>query len=426
MKRDLIKLGAILLFMPLVLWGKGVSDPFTEMADELTEKTGVRGVHRIAVLEFKMVNSQGTVAGRIVQERLISAFVKKGTVSVVERDRLDEVKRELTLGMTGLLDETTTKQIGKVLGVDGLVLGSLSDSGKGNLEANARLVLVESGEILGATTRELRRTWLESDISGPTPSNSLEGWRMPNDFEPALSTFTAPGTVIYKNISPLGSKFEILQLTLVEEDRISATLDLEYILPAEYLGSSLRISYLPQQTIEMMAGHHVVRIRICMNESEFFQATSHLEIIFSTVNPKYKLNFDTTTLEIPFRRIWINPSWKREGYLLNTNPTMRIDRADPLVLSWGKGFTLYGDFARGWRNYGRYVVVGGGGLYRYLKIIEWSEDRIVVASPKSGRSPNKFVWVNPEVPNFLSVISGEAHSNIFLIKFNPEGLPKRD
>lgn len=103
---------------------------------------------------------------------------------------------------------------------------------------------------------------------------------------------------------------------------------------------------------------------------------------------------------------------------------MRISRVNPPTLSWDKGFTLYGDFKKSsYKNNGRYVVLGGGSLYRCLKIREWNEDRIVVESPKSGRSNNHCVQIDPQVPYFLSVVSVEDHSNLFLIKINPEGLP---
>lgn len=56
-------------FSCLLSSGEGVSlDPFAEMATELSAKADARGVHRVAVLEFKMVNSQGAVGGRVVQE----------------------------------------------------------------------------------------------------------------------------------------------------------------------------------------------------------------------------------------------------------------------------------------------------------------------------------------------------------------------
>lgn len=83
---------------------------------------------------------------------------------VVERQRLLAILEEMKLGMTGLLDPKTTKEVGRMLGVDAILFVNLASvrynsdvttafiakSEKENIDVtlDARLVTVETGEIL--------------------------------------------------------------------------------------------------------------------------------------------------------------------------------------------------------------------------------------------------------------------------------------
>lgn len=183
---------------------------------------------------------------------------------------------------------------------------------KGTLETNARLVLVETGEILGAVTKQLKKTWIESEKTDPSSVDPLDGWRLPTDLEPSLSTSTQPGTVIYKNSSLVGSDPKI-KLILVEEDPESATFDLEYYLPPAYQGKTTWIYYGPGRYIKAPVGQNMVRVSLSVNEHTFFWAIS--QVSFVIVEECLANNFRPlmTQETIPFRKIMINSSWKGRG-----------------------------------------------------------------------------------------------------------------
>ncbi len=75
----------------------------------------------------------------------------KGTpgVTVVERSRLQEILDELELGHAGVTDPDTAAKLGKLLGAEWMLLGSYFEL-LGTLRIDARLVKVETGEILHA------------------------------------------------------------------------------------------------------------------------------------------------------------------------------------------------------------------------------------------------------------------------------------
>lgn len=64
--------------------------------------------------------------GRGISDMLVTELVKDGTYSVVERNRLDAVLSEQKLGLSGVVDAATAAQIGRVLGVSAVIVGSIT------------------------------------------------------------------------------------------------------------------------------------------------------------------------------------------------------------------------------------------------------------------------------------------------------------
>ena len=128
---------------------------------------------RIAVAEFQD-RSGHRGAGQGVADMLVTALVKSGEFTVIERKELDKVLAEQRLGRGGNVTPQTAPAIGKLLGADLLVLGSISELGTKdrNVSGGApmfgakinaktaraavdiRLVNTTTGEIIAAETEE--------------------------------------------------------------------------------------------------------------------------------------------------------------------------------------------------------------------------------------------------------------------------------
>lgn len=80
-------------------------------------------------------------------QMLISDLASLDGVKVVERERLQDVLNEQHLAASGKVDARTAARLGKLLGARYLVLGRYFDA-LGTFRADARLVDVESGEIV--------------------------------------------------------------------------------------------------------------------------------------------------------------------------------------------------------------------------------------------------------------------------------------
>lgn len=77
-------------------------------------------------------------------------------LKVVERKELEKILEEQKLALTGLTDQTTAAQVGRLLGANAFVLGGFQEVEKKLLVA-ARVVDVETGEILFALRVEGKR-----------------------------------------------------------------------------------------------------------------------------------------------------------------------------------------------------------------------------------------------------------------------------
>ncbi len=132
------------------------NEPPTQPAQPAAESSANEGAEigermSIAVLPF---NSQGIgteLNGVDLLDKLITAFVNSHRFKVIERAQLEKILNEQKLGLSGIVDPTTAAEIGKGIGVDAVVLGSVTRAGN-SLSIDARLIDTESAAIISAQT----------------------------------------------------------------------------------------------------------------------------------------------------------------------------------------------------------------------------------------------------------------------------------
>jgi TolB-like protein len=116
-----------------------------DISDEITgnQKTTV------AVADFVDLDGRVTSFGKFLAEELITRLYKTKKLKVIERQRLDKVIAEQKLSLTDIIDASSAKRIGRILGVDAIVAGSTSELGD-TFRINARIISTETGELLAA------------------------------------------------------------------------------------------------------------------------------------------------------------------------------------------------------------------------------------------------------------------------------------
>jgi curli biogenesis system outer membrane secretion channel CsgG len=143
---------------------------------------------RIAIVDFDYATVHSNVSaifgtnvdvGRGIGDLLVTHLVKDGTFSVIERAALDKILAEQNFSNSDRADPSSAAKIGRLLGVDAILVGSITQFGndtrntgvggvgsaagrlglggvrqkqsKAIVGLNARLVNVDTGEILAAT-----------------------------------------------------------------------------------------------------------------------------------------------------------------------------------------------------------------------------------------------------------------------------------
>ncbi|MBI5806606.1 hypothetical protein HZA73_11300 [candidate division TA06 bacterium] len=86
---------------------------------------------RVAVMDFEdKTGHGGWHIGSGMADMLTTALVKSGKFMVIERQQLAKIMQEQSLGMSGAVTPQSAAQVGKLLGVELMVTGSVNEFGE--------------------------------------------------------------------------------------------------------------------------------------------------------------------------------------------------------------------------------------------------------------------------------------------------------
>ena len=94
---------------------------------------------RVAVMDFEYGTVRSAVAavfgtdqdvGKGISDMLVQRLVQEGKYSVIERKALDKILAEQNFSNSDRADSSTAAKIGKILGVDAIIIGSITQFGR--------------------------------------------------------------------------------------------------------------------------------------------------------------------------------------------------------------------------------------------------------------------------------------------------------
>ena len=182
-----MRMGSAALAAAVLFASQAAANDYTGAAAELARAAQKAGVRRIAVMAVEPLGSPDQEGAAVVAERLVGELARQPGVQVVERSRLDSILKEQRLAQTGAVAPADAGGMGRLMGVDAIVTGSLVRKSSRKVELNLRLIHASDARILGASTAEVRPDWPEPSAAqgGPfggmavPPAPSLDG-----DFTP--------------------------------------------------------------------------------------------------------------------------------------------------------------------------------------------------------------------------------------------------
>ncbi|HYG65980.1 MAG TPA: FlgO family outer membrane protein [Thermoanaerobaculia bacterium] len=137
----LVLLGFTLAFLsPDAARGQDFKSAVEQLARDLGNSVPEGRTLTVAVSDFPDLQGGVTDLGRYVSERLVTRLsARPEKFRVIERRRLDQVLSELRFNLSDLVDPAKAQQLGKMLGVQAIVVGTLSDLGT-NIDIDARII----------------------------------------------------------------------------------------------------------------------------------------------------------------------------------------------------------------------------------------------------------------------------------------------
>jgi TolB-like protein len=109
----------------------------------------------LSVLYFENISKEERAPNlkKAIAEMVITELSGVKGISVVEREQLETVTKEIALGQSGLIDEKSAPKAGEMLGAQYLVFGSYNASRR-NLMVTCKLIKVENGSVVKAQVFE--------------------------------------------------------------------------------------------------------------------------------------------------------------------------------------------------------------------------------------------------------------------------------
>jgi TolB-like protein len=135
------------------LHGQTLEEGLADLASQISREMSEGHKQRIAVIEFSDLDGNVTDLGKFISEELTTRLFVTKKFQVVERLLLNKILKEHQLTLSGLIDENTARQVGKLLGVDAICSGTIADL-VGSIRINARLISNETGSPFAVASAE--------------------------------------------------------------------------------------------------------------------------------------------------------------------------------------------------------------------------------------------------------------------------------
>ena len=151
--RDSVTLGVFcvtlfLLSCPSAARAQDLKGAVEQLARDLGNSVPEGRMLTVAVSDFPDLQGGVSDLGRYVSERLVTRLsARPEKFRVIERRRLDQVLSELRFNLTDLVDPAKAEQLGKMLGAQAIVVGTLSDLGN-NVDIDARIIEIGTSSTL--------------------------------------------------------------------------------------------------------------------------------------------------------------------------------------------------------------------------------------------------------------------------------------
>lgn len=158
LKHLIVFICLFIFFLSIVYPSTDFEKETDQLSNKIAEKIASAGKKKIAVVDFTDLDGTVTELGRFLAEEFSTALAGTGKgFTVVDRIHLKTLLKEHKLSSTGLIDQNTVRQLGKIAGVDVLVTGSLTPLGD-SVRINVKVLDIETAAVIDAQRGNIAMT----------------------------------------------------------------------------------------------------------------------------------------------------------------------------------------------------------------------------------------------------------------------------
>jgi TolB-like protein len=148
--------------MPRDIWPQELRDrwyKFLQEKNQLVCNRDTKDLKTIAIMPFDNFSAgeyqeKLGALGKGLADFFAFDFGKISSFTVVERDKIEFIMKEIELQKSGAVDKAAAVQVGKILGAKYMVFGSITQLDYSNARMVVRVVSVETSEIIAQADRD--------------------------------------------------------------------------------------------------------------------------------------------------------------------------------------------------------------------------------------------------------------------------------
>ena len=158
-----ILLFGLMFTLPEPTWAVDLKEGVEQLATQLAKSVPEGKQLRVAVTDFPDLQEVTSDLGRYIAERLTTRLSQNPKFWVIERRRLGQVLGELRFSMSDLVDPNKAKRLGQMVGVEAIVVGSISELGN-QVDLDARMIEIETGKMLPGATVTISKDQVVAEL----------------------------------------------------------------------------------------------------------------------------------------------------------------------------------------------------------------------------------------------------------------------
>jgi TolB-like protein len=150
-----------------------------------------RGVPSGTKLVVLNIRSSSPQLSEYILEELIDHLIRSGSFTVVDRSNLDIIRNELQFNLSGEVSDETAQSIGKMLGAQTIVSGSIDQFGD-VFRLRVRAIAVETAAFQASRSVNIQRDRFLNSLASDASSSEANNHSSPQPSHSQPSQITPP------------------------------------------------------------------------------------------------------------------------------------------------------------------------------------------------------------------------------------------